>query len=245
MSGGMGTWKLAAVLAITSIIGGCGSFDPATDPPCASVRVRDAVDRGGAYRGQGILAGSRFLSAGHIFVQNDAAFPPGEIIVEGRAHTVSASIHGDMAVVRRLYGPGRSRHLNELLEDWVCFEWEADAEARPIEWDVGDGTVRASDSLYAVRADVLNGSREFESMALTVLAVDADEPVPSGVVFVRTPPRVRLAGWSGSFVGRYHPESLRWEFVGIFIASKDADDSSKYAIVLRPPENAIRWLRRE
>ncbi len=49
-------------------------------------------------------------------------------------------------------------------------------------------------------------------------------------------------GSSGSFVGRYRAEEGVWELVGMLIGSFRVPDGRLARVIIRPPEDVIRWL---
>jgi hypothetical protein len=190
------------------------------------------------------MVGNRELTAAHTFAQEGLPFPPTRILVNGQMTAVDTPHHGERDAIARLYDPSIFPTAGDFLEDWVVFEVQPCAALSVPPWLAGDGRVQPGDILYAVRVDIESGTASFEATPLIVVKSDIEELHHERLVFVTSPKRENLKGWSGCFVGRYHDNLRQWELTGILICTKDKQegDSRSLHVVLRPSTAVLDWL---
>lgn len=235
---------LSILSAIVGFVcaGGCMHALPRTAPPVVPIRIDGAAGQASGH-GQGVLVGSRLLTALHVLTGlHERPIAPRWMRVGG-AHT-RASLHasGDLGVVESLYRPSVRTPLIGVGQDWAALELDSLCPVGDVvSFGIAPTAWTPGECVYAVRADFEGGVIRHRYHALFVLDCSFNEPVPEGLTMLGDPTGVDLSGWSGCFVGRYHADSGHWDMLGIYACRTDEDGRALHG-VLRPPEAALAWL---
>ncbi|TVQ63139.1 MAG: hypothetical protein EA378_02275 [Phycisphaerales bacterium] len=223
---------------------GCASRVPMPEsvPVVVSVLIPDPGTDDASRRVSGTVVGRRVLTAAHVLVIDADGAVDMDWLEVRRAQTQVRSVHhGDLASVATMEDPGEP--LGNFLHDWLAFEAHWRVDNTPPVWEMGDGHVVNGETLYAIRArGHWAGEHEVIRLRARVAESVNDEPMPVGMLFVSPRGRNPGRGWSGSFVGRYDAEADRWVFVGMLVGRTRQTNGRKLFIVIRPPEEVIRWL---
>ena len=207
-------------------------------PPCASVAVPVPGKSHKAAWGQGVLVENRLLSAAHVFIQPDGTWPRDKVLLDGDWVTVSPIAHGDPSLITKLYRDTPTP-LVTMLEDYVAFEVQGRSAGNTTSWTVRETPLRPKEVLHAVRMDVSGEEARYQTVPLSVLEAEAEEPIPTRLVVVGNPTETNLDTWSGCFVGSYNRDKRQWEFVGILISGTTTGSAH---FVLRPSAPVLNWL---
>ncbi|MFO0835254.1 MAG: hypothetical protein U0638_09800 [Phycisphaerales bacterium] len=222
-------------------------------PPVVSVVNLCGPELRGSYGCQGVLVGTRLLTCIHVFLEERAPFPPTHVLVDWFPLNVASTFTGDVGLVRQLPWTHPSR-TEFLTNDWAALEVNEipGHPASPnFEWDRGR-PCRGGETLWAFKVHSNAGEKSVTCQPLQVVTPTENNVVPPELIATISLKQVDTAGYSGSFVGRYHEDRLVWEFVGILVAAspeilttashRKLDKPLEINWVIRPPAHAVEWL---
>ncbi|MFI4915224.1 MAG: hypothetical protein ACIAS6_01805 [Phycisphaerales bacterium JB060] len=243
-------WLLLVLLVLT--VGGCASPPFAALP--APVRLyampvgpdeRDD-DRFITAHAQAVVHGRRALTVAHAF-QGTLYGPRATSITlpEGPMPVVVAGMGAHPDVQQPEDGiEVTQQELNNSVQDWLAFEAERPLDhPTGVRWRISANEPAFGELLHAVRYK--GRGRGFQRVPFRrENAGFRGMDTPEGLYFARRTGAIDMRGWSGSFVGRRVGDA--WELVGILVGSFDVDGDERngreVAIIIRPPEAALRWL---
>jgi hypothetical protein len=199
----------------------------------------------GEVRGQAIWINRRALTAAHVLTYGGAEFPPARVVLNGDPTPIVLYQSGNPGVLP----PGGTPRMwtEDCAEDWAAFEVMLSAPR----WSpllAGGGKLQPGETLWvlAFDPDALDGTRP-KLLASRLIVRPA--PAIRGADGRKRPldPRVIVAwgqcpkGFSGGFVGRYHADKGRWEYVG-HLAATGSVNGRELNFVVRPPAEVVAWL---
>lgn len=243
--------RLLAPFLIGSVLSGCASPPFASMPaPVCSYSIRVARGEGdgevfGTGYAQAVVHGARALTVAHGFRGSLWGLRSPAIAVRGGLARVAVAGRGAYPDAEPDEGPVAvtQERLDHIVQDWLAFEAQEPLDTGvPVQWRVSTTEPRFGELLHVVRDA---GGGRFERVPFRRQNGSfVDLRTPDGVYLAVRRGSIDMRGWSGSFVGRRVGD--QWEFVGVLVGSFDGDgdlrNGREVAMIIRPPETAIRWL---
>lgn len=244
--------NLAALFTLPVLwIAGCNAAKFRTMPPAAFMVTWDL--EGERHAGQGTWVKNHIMTALHVIDEEGEPLPT-VAMVNGISVNIRAEHSGTRDRLHRISkGIEIERAPLYRMEDWTIVQTDARWPGSEIPIEPGDGVVTPGERLYMVCYDVTfsrSRSGVVPRAGSTPVAISldvprqivTDVPVPQGMTLALLPKGRDWSrgGWSGSFVGRYHAERGRWEFVGIAAGVSLTESPRRHLLaIVRPPERIV------